>query len=392
MPERHSNSGTILLFAPTDVGGIAEHLVRQVGELQKAGVSCTVLTTRNFLEGRPVPFAPRQVLFGAKARGGNRYWRAARNAACLILNQWILALYVIRLRPSIVFYESYSEYYSPLWIWPHWFLARVCGFLYGNNLHDPVRHFQLGPRWWHRLSVWLAWRPFRFVLVHQEVPAAANLPSGVRAHVVPVGIYEMPPSTADLAETRQRLGARDGQFLVLSFGFLRDDKNVDLFIEAMPDYPQVALAIVGRSQTSAMKPIEFYQDLAKKVGVADRVTFRTEFIADDQVAALFEASEAILLVYDKTFVSQSGVLNIAAALKRPVLASGGPGPMQDAVVEYSLGEFVAPDSLGELKTGIRNLLSGDAASRARWDDYARFASWATNVRPLVELAREQVRS
>ena len=220
--------------------------------------------------------------------------------------------------------DSFVEYLSPLWVWPHWFLTRFCGIRYAANLHDPVRNYQLGPRWWHRLSVRLAYLPLDFVLVHDALPEPSPIPPSVRAVQVPVGVYEVRRGSGSREEWRMRHGVNPTQEMFLAFGHVRDGKNLNLVIEALAGQPDAVFVMAGSVQSAADRGFSHYKNVAASAGVEDRCRFIEGFVPDEEVAALFDAADFIVLTYSSQFLSQSGVLNVAAPCHKPVLASSGP--------------------------------------------------------------------
>lgn len=373
----------VLLYAPAEVGGLAEHVHYQAKALQEAGVRVEVLCAKGFLGGRAVPYARKPALMTPGAKSSKKWKRGLHLALASIVNPWLLALQVLLKRPRLVFFDSYVEYFSPFWIAPHWLLSRVFSFRYGMNLHDPVRDYVLGPFWWHRLSVWLAYTPFSFGLVHQTLPDRSVVPAWIALHEVPVGVYAVENMDASPEPLRQQLKLSTSARVFLAFGFIRDNKNLDLFIRAMKDCPEVTFVIAGRAQASKDKPIEFYKELAQSEGVADRVVFKNDFIPDEELSQLFNLADTVVLTYDQTFHSQSGVINIAASVKKPVIASAGASPLKEVVERFNLGVFVEPDSLDALKAGLRRRLDESATLQPDWDGYFAYASWKTNIQPLL---------
>jgi len=84
-------------------------------------------------------------------------------------------------------------------------------------------------------------------------------------------------------------------------------------------------------------------------------------------------------------VSQSGVLQLAAAWRRPVLASSGPGPLRDTVTEYGLGEFVEPDDLAAIVAGVQRLIARGPADTNSFARYDAASSWRANIDGLARL-------
>ena len=87
-----------------------------------------------------------------------------------------------------------------------------------------------------------------------------------------------------------------------------------------------ALPIVRRSVDAKLvvagsffEPFERYERQVRDLGVADAVRFLPDYIPDEQVPALFAASDVVALPYRSA--SQSGVLGQAALAGRPVVAT-----------------------------------------------------------------------
>jgi glycosyltransferase involved in cell wall biosynthesis len=144
---------------------------------------------------------------------------------------------------------------------------------------------------------------------------------------------------------------------------------------------------MGKAQSQKDKPVDFYRNLALELGVGDRVRFFDEFVPDEKLASYFAASDVVVLTYDKTFHSQSGVLNVAARARRRVLASAGESPLKDCVQKFKLGVFVEPDDLNALKIGMKLATSAESqevSDSPDWEGYEAFASWDKNVTRILE--------
>lgn len=374
----------ILIFAPSVSGGLAEYVFCQATAMKKTGAAVTCLVAPSFLNGRPAEFETVVCLGDPPVDSGSRLLKKLKMSWRIIVSQWTLAWQVWRRKPDLVLLDSYLEYFSPFWIWPHWLLARLAGIKYAANLHDPVRSFVVGPRWWHDLSVRLACLPLNFVLVHDQPPQTSPVPASVRVVPVPHGLYETGCRPENAGEVRQSWGVKPGQKVFLAFGFVRDGKNLDLAIRALPKLPEAFLVIAGSVASANDRAFEFYRDLAKELGVADRCRFFEGFVSDAELGKYFAGADFVLLTYAASFHSQSGVLNLAAHARRPVLASSAPGPLIESVKKYELGVAIEPDSEAAVCRGMKDLLTTPPAPR--WQDYEDAASWKINVREILKAA------
>ncbi len=371
----------MLLHAPSPRGGLAEHDYYQGEALQKLGARVVCLTCPSFLDGRNTNFETRRQLPDPVAPGKSGFARRVRLAWRIIACQLLLAREILRLMPDLVLLESYVEYLSPVWVWPHLLLARVLGIRYAANLHDPVRGYAVGPRRWHELSVRLAYRPIQMVLVHNPPPPEARIPACVRIIEVPVGVYEIRSSGRAAEEVRRGWTIGPGQKVFLAFGFVRDDKNLDLVVRALAGVPLACLVIAGSVASAKDKTFADYKKLAREHGVGDRCAFHEGFIADGELGDYFAGTDFVLLTYASSFHSQSGVLNLAARARKPVLASAAPGPLVDAVRQFNLGVTVSPDSAPAIAGGMKQLLAG--VPEPDWSGYEGAAAWETNASRLL---------
>lgn len=363
---------------------MAEYVFCQAKALKECGAEVTCLVAPSFLAGRAASFKTITCLADPPRDTGSRFLKRLKMSWQIFANQWQLARQIWKLRPNVVLLDSYVEYFAPFWVWPHWLLARFAGVKYAANLHDPVRSFIVGPRWWHNLSVWLARLPLDFVLVHHEPPAHSPVTGNLRVVRVPHGLYEIGGPAFDAAEIRKSWGVKAGQKVFLMFGFVRDGKNLDLAVHALAEVPEAFLVVAGSVASAKDKPFSFYQNLANELGVSDRCRFFEGFVSDEEMGKYFSGTDFVLLTYASSFHSQSGVLNIAARARKPVLASSSPGPLVESVKQFHLGITVEPDSASGVVNGIKTMLTSPLTPR--WDEYEAAASWSTNAKILLQAA------
>ena len=470
----------LLIFSPTPTGGLAEHAHYQARaihgranrsgvDLEKPKAEVLLLCSPDFLDERKVGYNKAAVFssdFSLFGRFAGRAGELLDKSLKIIGEQWRLAWELVCRRPDAVLLSSYSEYLAPFWVWPHWILARLFGVVYVANLHDPVRDYVLGPKWWHDLSVKMAYWPISVGVVHQRLQEPSPVPKHVLVVEAPVGVYDLQQSPEDpeaiwaawgvVGQNSERLKeypttkstnfhersetglcmdmpsgaefsnpstselARDSEYIslirsascpasspvtsysqrdtpaspkvvFLAFGFIRDNKNLDLVIRALVENPSAVVVVMGRAQSKKDKPLEFYRNLAVELGVQDRVKFFDGFVPDEKLASYFAAADVVVLTYDETFHSQSGVLNVAARARRPVLASAGESPLKDCVQRFRMGVFVEPDDLAKLKEGMRVVASNEwrvAGGEPDWEGYEGFASWDVNVTKILQGVEE----
>jgi glycosyltransferase involved in cell wall biosynthesis len=374
-------SPKILIFSPSSSGGVAEHTYYQARALEKAGAKVICLVSPSFLAGRKTDFQKITCL-PDPVEGSSGIVKKLRMAWVIVSSQYVLAWQIIRHRPDLVLLDTFLEYLSPFWVDPHILLSRFFGFSYAANLHDPVRNYAIGPMWWHRLSVWLAYQPLDFVLVHHELPDRSVVPERIKVIVAPHGLYDVNLGDYDSQQVREGWGIQSGQKVFLSFGYVRDGKNLDLAIRALGEVPEAVLVVAGTVASTKDKNFEFYRRLASDLGVADRCRFFEGFVSDEEMGRYFVGTDYMLLTYSASFHSQSGVLNVAAKARKQILASASPSPMIDAVKRFSMGVAVEPDSLKVISEGMKNLIISH--KNPDWDDYEEAASWDKNAQIILK--------
>lgn len=378
----------ILLYSPMTEGGICEYVHAQANELAARGLRPVLLAAPAFLARHPRPrYDARGVLLTVPSGVRGRWRRRALHALVATLNPWILALHVLRLRPRLVVLDAMNELLAPLWFGPHWLFARLGGVTYAAALHDPLRE-AVGPGWWHRLSLRAAYAPLSIGLSHDlAVARRAGVPDHVRLVEVPHGVFPAAAAAEEApTDSRAALGIAAAAPVALAFGFVSDRKNLDLAIDALAQVPELHLIVAGRRGSSQDRPVGFYRDRAGERGVAERCHFIDRYLADEELPGLFAAADFLLLAYTRSFVSQSGVLHIAANWNKPVLAAGGEGPLLKAVRSHALGLIIEPDSVSALADGFRAMMRrvGDPeADRGHWDSFRREASWGGNIDALL---------
>jgi glycosyltransferase involved in cell wall biosynthesis len=430
----------ILIFSPTPSGGLAEHAHYQARALHRiAHLSCvdiekpkaevTLLCSPDFLDARKVEYKKAAVFssnFSLFGRLAGRAGELLDKSLKIIAEQWRLAWEVLLRKPDVVLLSSYSEYLAPFWVWPHWIFAKLFGVVYVANLHDPVRNYVVGPKCWHDLSVKMAYWPISLGVVHQRLSEPSPVPKYVHVVEAPVGVYDLQESPEDPEAIRAAWGVRKeksetlklgkaesrnsadcgnalesgrpsldtsahADVVFLAFGFIRDNKNLDLVILALVENPSAVLVVMGRAQSKKDKPLEFYRKLAVELGVQDRVNFFDGFVPDEKLASYFAAADVVVLTYDGSFHSQSGVLNVAARARRPVLVSAGESPLKDCLERFRLGVFVEPDNLRALQEGMKMVMSDEwraIGGGPDWEGYEAFASWDVNVAKILEGVEE----
>jgi len=248
----------------------------------------------------------------------------------------------------------------------------------------------LGPGWWHRWSVRKGYSFVSHVFVHDNtaVDFGGPKPGGVQIHEIPIGTFEVASPREYREEVRAAMGFELGDQVFLSFGQIRDGKNLDRFLRVMPGLPEtVKLWVAGSGGGGAQLPPETYRNLAGELGVSHRCRWDLRYIPDEETGDLFNAADFVLMTYSANFRSASGVLNTAVHCRKPMLASSGAGPLRSAMERYHLGIFVEPDNDDAIRRGALILLANPPVPE--WERYEVENSWQENATRVIEALNGQ---
>ncbi len=319
-------------------------------------------------------------------RPASRIPRVAVVAANMLRGYYTLMRVVTQMKVKHVLLASYSEYLAPLWAW---MMRRLVskGVEFGAVVHDPVRNFVLGPLWWHRWSVSQGYSFLKHAFLHEPI----DLDTGSRimpvtCHVIPHAPYPFPSSVHSKEQVRSKLGIPPQAKVFISFGHLRDGKNINLVLQAMADVPEAWLLVVGTEADYGHLKSTTYGQMAEDLGIADRCRWQIGFATPQEVADFFAAADFAMLTYDARFRSASGVLNVAVTYRKPALVSCGDSNLASAVTGYDLGLRVKPDSASEIARGMRQLLQD--APTPNWKSYEQAENWTANALLVIKAFQE----
>jgi glycosyltransferase involved in cell wall biosynthesis len=175
--------------------------------------------------------------------------------------------------------------------------------------------------------------------------------------------------------------------VLLLFGNLRDDKNLDGLLEAlaMQRDPRIVLVCAGRDGARGHRTYDYYRGRIAALGLDTRVTILDRYIEEQEIADLFALADLCMLTYRREFTSQSGVLNTAAYYSVPVLATPC-ACLREVIAQCHIGEVCGDDSADAIAEGLGKLLERvEAGERFEFGDYRQRFSWKVNARITAEV-------
>ncbi|MFP5310477.1 MAG: methyltransferase domain-containing protein [Actinomycetes bacterium] len=192
------------------------------------------------------------------------------------------------------------------------------------------------------------------------------LPEGLvvpaeKVRVIPhgsyVGIY---PDAVDGAGVRAQLGLSESDVAVLAFGQIRPYKGLerllDAFVRARGRVPQLRLVVAG-----APGRFEGVNELLERCRTTDGVVLRAEEVPDEEVGAVVQACDVLVLPHER--VLNSGAALLGLTFGRPVIAP-----------DTGCLPSVIDAEVGRLYTGIHGLVDALASAPALLGPEMRLAA------------------
>ena len=216
-----------------------------------------------------------------------------------------------------------------------------------------------------------------------ELASEFGVPAN-KVTVIPFGLNDTSPHTKlTSAEARQLLGVSSTDKAILFFGRITPYKGLEsliaAFAEALKTDGNYRLIIAGRIK-ECPDYWQLVQDEITRLGVAERIIERIEFIPDNETERYFKAADVMVLPYTDIF--QSGVLVLAYSFGLPVIASDV-GSFRDDIVEGKTGYIFQPRDPVDMARVIRQYFESDLyrqleIHRPEIRDYAtQRYSWTT---------------
>jgi glycosyltransferase involved in cell wall biosynthesis len=184
----------------------------------------------------------------------------------------------------------------------------------------------------------------------------------------------------------QGIDIGDKDRILLFFGFIRKYKGLDIVLEAMAD-PRIRdmgirLLVAGEFYEDAAP----YHELIARLGIADRLLLRTDFIPDSEVRNYLCAADAVIQPYRNA--TQSGVTPLAYHFEKPMIVSNVGG--LPALVPHELVGLVAEPEPGAMADAILRFftLGGSyflSALRREKENY----SWGKLVDTILTLGHRE---
>lgn len=193
-----------------------------------------------------------------------------------------------------------------------------------------------------------------------------------KIHVIPHGDYKFFILGKQLsnAEAKIGLGMNKDCKTILFFGAIRENKGLKYILEALPyiknRVPHIKLMIVG-------EPWENYSSYKKIIiekNIEKEVYEKLDYVPNEEVYQYFFAADLVALPYNE--ITQSGILQIAYAFGKPVVATDL-GGFREAIEDGQNGYLVPlNDTQALAERCIEILIDNEKIKRMGY--YSRFLS------------------
>ncbi|MER3497634.1 MAG: glycosyl transferase family 1 [Chitinophagaceae bacterium] len=190
-------------------------------------------------------------------------------------------------------------------------------------------------------------------------------------------------------EAREKLGIPANEPIILFFGFIRKYKGLDILLEAM----KILKDNNVKPQTSNLKLLiagEFYKDektygeQIEKLGIADQLILRTDFIPDSEVKYYLCAADAVVQPYRNA--TQSGVTPLAYHFEKPMIVTNV-GGLPSLVPHEQVGLVTEPYAKAIAEAILRFYQLGEDFFIPHLRTEKKKYSWENLVEAIRQLAQ-----
>lgn len=324
----------IILIGPAHPlrGGIAQFLALLYGALAKAGHA---VSFHRFIRQYP------KFLFPGKTQDDESKSpvdvKSTPSLDPLNPFNWPFAAYrIAKEKPDLVILKWWMPFFGPSYIVTLWLAKLLCGTKVMLIVDNAVPHEKRpGDMLITKLGFAVA---DSFVVMSEAVKGdLLKIKPAARYTLTPHPLYDIFGDAVEPEAAKKGLGLSGP--VLLFFGFIRRYKGLDILLDAMP-------AILEKVDATLLVAGEFYEDKAEfdaqveRLGIGDKVVVRDGFIANEDVAGIFSASDLLVLPYRSA--TQSGITQIAFVFGTPVLATTV-GGLPEVVTHGVTGMLVPPE-------------------------------------------------
>ena len=222
------------------------------------------------------------------------------------------------------------------------------------------RHGRLRP--YHRVIYRLIFCLCNHIIIHtesgkSEVMELFGVKRG-KLSVIPHGDYKffVPANRLNKDKSKALLGIPRECRTMLFFGAIRPNKGLDSLLYALSHIkrkvPNIKLLIVGEPCEDYSR----YRSIVREENIEYCIFEKLEYVINEKIPVYFTACDLVVLPYCE--VTGSGVLQIAYAFGKPVVATDLPG-FRETIIDGKNGYLVSPGDTAELASRIIDILKDE---------------------------------
>lgn len=293
---------------------------------------------------------------------------------------------VTRFRPDLLLFKYWIPFFAPSFGTIARRVARACGsrvvLILDNVIPHERRAFDLP------LTRYMLSSADAFVAMSKAVEAdLRRFRPDAPCAVVPHPLYTNFGEPEEKTSARAALGWSEDSRVLLFFGYIRRYKGLDVLLEAMP-------AIHAATGARLMVLGEFYEDRAyydrivQEKGIAQLVTMTGDYVPTEHAGCVFSAADLVVLPYRSA--TQSGIVQIAVQLERPVLCTRV-GGLEEMVHDGATGILVPPEDPAAIVEAVRRYYDEAMEPRlaAGTRDVKAALGWDRLASTIVRLAQDR---
>lgn len=353
----------VLIVDPTGDGGICHYTYNLCQALAQEKLDIILATSREYaLVNLAKRFKLKKIFRDVSFSYSKHLYYLPRKIIGrinLFLDYIELIIVILKTRADIVHFQWFRTYRPDFYFI---YLLRILGYKTILSVHEPIPKFvnlekydKYASRLYRSLHklIALTGPGKKYLITRYRVPAKS-----IHLAIIPQGNYLFINSISKSDfNPRQKLGFNSNEKIMLFFGRISHDKGLDLLLKAFKTVSNriqnAKLLIAG----SLIENIDPYNKLICELGLINNIQLHVKLkgIPFEDIPLYFRAADVVALPY--RYCSQSGVLEIALAMGKPVVATDV-GIMKSAIPKGA-GFIVPPEDIEQMAERIIEILQND---------------------------------